>query len=71
MGTPRSPKGKTREVARRLALDFPEAVCELDHESPFQLLAATLRKIMRELIPDLAAVESAERAASRHPEYSV
>ncbi len=25
-----------------MALEYPEAVCELDHETPFQLLAATI-----------------------------
>ena len=29
-------------MARRLALEYPEAKCELDHEDPFQLLAATI-----------------------------
>lgn len=42
MGTPRTPKGRTREVARRLADEYPEAVCELDHRTPFELLAATI-----------------------------
>jgi endonuclease-3 len=42
MGTPRTPKGRTREVARRLAAEYPEAVCELDHRTPFELLAATI-----------------------------
>jgi len=39
---PRTPKGRAREVARRLALEYPEAHCELDFENPFQLLAATI-----------------------------
>ena len=39
---PRTPKGRAREVARRLALEYPDAVCELDHENPFQLLVATI-----------------------------
>ncbi len=39
---PRSPKGRAREVARRLALEYPDARCELDFETPFQLLAATI-----------------------------
>ena len=39
---PRSPKGRAREVARRLALAYPDAVCELDHGNPFELLAATI-----------------------------
>jgi len=39
---PRTPKGRTREVARRLGETYPEAVCELDHTNPFELLAATI-----------------------------
>jgi endonuclease-3 len=39
---PRTVKGRAREVARRLALEYPEAQCELDHENPFQLLVATI-----------------------------
>ncbi len=42
MATPRSPKGRTVEVARRLALAYPEAVCELNHTNAFELLAATI-----------------------------
>jgi LysR family hydrogen peroxide-inducible transcriptional activator len=52
---------------RRIALIWRRSS---PREAEFQLLAATLRKIMSELIPDLAAIEPAERAASRHPEYS-
>src|SRR5215212_4880243 len=39
---PRTPKGRTREVARRLAETYPDAVCELDHTNAFHLLAATI-----------------------------
>jgi endonuclease-3 len=39
---PRTPKGRAREVARRLAEAYPDAVCELDHGNPFELLAATI-----------------------------
>src|SRR5262245_52786790 len=39
---PRSPKGRTREVARRLAEAYPDAVCELDHANAFELLTATI-----------------------------
>src|SRR4051812_32294328 len=39
---PRTPKGRTREVARRLAETYPEAVCEPDHRTPFELLTATI-----------------------------
>jgi endonuclease-3 len=30
------------EVAARLATEYPEALCELDHTNPFELLAATI-----------------------------
>jgi endonuclease-3 len=39
---PRTPKGRTREVASRLAAEYPEAICELDHRNPYELLAATV-----------------------------
>ena len=42
MGRPRSPKGRAAETNRRLADEYPDALCELDHEDPFQLLAATI-----------------------------
>ena len=42
MGRPRSPRGRTRETAERLAAEYPEAVCELDHRGPFELLVATI-----------------------------
>jgi endonuclease III len=42
MARPRTPKGRAREVGRRLAIAYPEAVCELDHSSPYELLAATI-----------------------------
>ena len=42
MPRPRSPKGRARETDERLTLEYPGAVCELDHENAFQLLAATI-----------------------------
>ncbi|HEY0518070.1 MAG TPA: endonuclease III [Ilumatobacteraceae bacterium] len=42
MAKPRTPKGRTLEVARRLAETYPDAVCELDHKNAFELLAATI-----------------------------
>ncbi len=42
MGRPRSPKGRAREANERLKLEYPDAVCELDHRSPYELLAATI-----------------------------
>ncbi len=45
MGKPRSPKGRALETARRLAGEYPGSpaeLCALRHESPFQLLVATI-----------------------------
>ncbi len=42
MARPRTPKGRARRVNELLALDYPDAVCELDHENAFQLLVATI-----------------------------
>ena len=42
MGKPRTPKGRAVEVARRLAIAYPDAECELDHTNAFELLAATI-----------------------------
>lgn len=42
MSKPRTPKGRTLEVARRLAEEYPDALCELDHGNAFELLVATI-----------------------------
>ncbi len=45
MGKPRSPKGRAALVSQRLAELYPgtaKDLCELTHENPFQLLAATI-----------------------------
>jgi endonuclease III len=42
MARPRSPKGRAREVHRRLVEEYPDALCELDHRNPYELLAATI-----------------------------
>ncbi|MDH5521283.1 MAG: endonuclease III [Acidimicrobiia bacterium] len=42
MAKPRSPKGRARRTNERLAQEYPDAECELDHENPFQLLVATI-----------------------------
>ena len=42
VGTPRTPKGRTTAVAAALQELYPEALCELDHRTPFELLAATI-----------------------------
>ena len=42
MARPRSPAGRARVTNERLTLEYPGAVCELDHRDPFELLAATI-----------------------------
>jgi endonuclease-3 len=45
MARPRTPKGRAREAMVRLAGEYPgsaKELCELDHETPYQLLAATI-----------------------------
>ena len=42
MGVPRTPKGRAKVVAERLAVEYPVALCELDHRNAFELLAATI-----------------------------
>jgi endonuclease-3 len=39
---PRSPRGRARETGARLAVEYPEALCELDHSNAYELLAATI-----------------------------
>ncbi|MEQ1873304.1 MAG: endonuclease III [Ilumatobacteraceae bacterium] len=39
---PRTPAKRAVVVAERLAVAYPEALCELDHRNPFELLAATI-----------------------------
>lgn len=45
MGKPRSPKGRARVVADRLAQEYPgtaKELCALDHSNPYELLVATI-----------------------------
>ncbi len=42
MAKPRTPKGRARRTHELLALEYPEALCELIHDNPFQLLVATI-----------------------------
>jgi len=45
MATPRTPKGRARQVARRLESEYPDSpkdLCELDHRNAFELLTATV-----------------------------
>jgi endonuclease-3 len=75
MGTPRTPKGRARAIAARLAEEYPEAICELDHRSPFELLAATILSAqttdarVNMVTPMLfAAYPDAGALAEAHPE---
>jgi endonuclease-3 len=45
MGKPRTPKGRARETAARLAVEYPgtpKELCALNHDNPYQLLVATI-----------------------------
>jgi endonuclease-3 len=45
MSGPRTPKGRARETAARLAVEYPgtaKELCALQHDNPFQLLVATI-----------------------------
>ncbi len=42
MARPRSAKGRARVAHQRLAEEYPDAVCALHHDGPFQLLVATI-----------------------------
>jgi endonuclease-3 len=42
MARPRGAKTRAAEVVVRLAVEYPGAECELIHDSPFQLLTATI-----------------------------
>ena len=45
MARPRTPKGRARETAARLAEEYPgtaKELCALVHDNPFQLLVATI-----------------------------
>ena len=42
MGAPRSPRGRARETHERLKDEYPDAECALTHDSPYQLLVATI-----------------------------
>ncbi len=42
MARPRTAKGRAQRTNERLTLLYPEALCELDHTTSFQLLIATI-----------------------------
>jgi endonuclease III len=64
MAKPRTPKGRARETAARLAVEYPGTaaeLCALTHDGPFQLLVATI----------LSAQTTDERVNSVTPELFV
>ena len=42
MARPRSPRGRARETHERLKHEYPDADCALTHDSPYQLIVATI-----------------------------
>ena len=42
MAVRRTAKQRAVVIAERLAVEYPEAICELEHRNPFELLAATI-----------------------------
>lgn len=39
---PRSPRGRARRTHELLAVEYPDALCELDFRNPYELLTATI-----------------------------
>lgn len=78
MARPRSPKGRARLTQQRLAEVYPGTafdLCELTHENPFQLLAATILsaqctdKMVNSVTPALfARYPTPEDLAAANPE---
>lgn len=64
VGRPRSPRGRAREVHRRLAEHYP-ARCALEHRNPFELLVAT---ILSAQCTDERVNEVTPRLFARYPD---
>ena len=67
-GKPRTPKGRARVALDRLALEYPgtpKQLCELVHESPYQLLVAT---ILSAQTTDARVNEVTPRLFARYPD---
>ncbi len=73
MGKPRTPKGRAKRTHELLAEEYPEAVCELDHDNAFQLLVATILsaqctdKRVNMVTPDLFAAYPTPEALAEAP----
>lgn len=65
MAKPRSPRGRARVTHERLAEEYPDAECELDHRSPFELLVAT---ILSAQATDVGVNKATPRLFERFPD---
>ncbi len=65
MANPRTPGGRARRVHERLAHEYPEAKCELDHRNPFELLVAT---ILSAQATDVGVNKATPRLFARFPD---
>lgn len=75
MGKPRTPKGRARLTNERLKEAYPDAVCALVFDDPFQLLVATILsaqstdEMVNKVTPGLFAVHAdADSMATAAPE---
>ncbi len=78
MARPRTPAGRARRACERLAVEYPEAECELDHADAFQLLTATILSAqatdfgVNKATPALFAMyPTAEALAAADPERDI
>jgi len=73
MAKPRSPKGRAKRAHELLGQEYPEAVCELDHQNAFELLTATILsaqctdKRVNMVTPDLFAAYPTPEALAGAP----
>ncbi|HVV36881.1 MAG TPA: endonuclease III [Acidimicrobiales bacterium] len=74
MAKPRTPKGRARLTNERLKEAYPDALCALVHDNPFQLLVATILsaqstdEMVNKVTPGLFAVyPDAESMAAASP----
>jgi endonuclease-3 len=78
MAKPRTPKGRARETAARLAREYPgeaSELCALEHGDPFQLLVATILSAqttderVNQVTPELfSRYPSPAELAAAHPD---
>ncbi len=64
MARPRTANGRARRTNELLKLEFPEAECELDHSSAFELLVAT---ILSAQATDVSVNKATPRLFAKYP----